>query len=59
MDIEGQNLDGLKVAALKLFPPTVSSVLFRTDFGNCDTASGGEGEGEGKWFWQVFVRLRE
>ena len=35
--------DVLKVAALKLFHPTVPSVLFGTSFGNCDTVSGGEG----------------
>jgi len=32
--------DVLKVAALKLFHPTVSSVLSRTGFGNCDMVSG-------------------
>ncbi len=37
-----REFDVLKVAALKLFHPTVSSVLFRTDFGNYDTTSQGE-----------------
>jgi hypothetical protein len=37
----------IKVAALRLFPPTVSSVLFEPGFYYYDTISGEEGKGEG------------
>jgi hypothetical protein len=49
--------DVLMVAALKLFHPTASSVLFGAGFGNYDTASEREGREGDRFFLTFFISI--